>query len=102
MKHFMIFSLLGILLFSSFGCAGHHDRKRATIPILLPKGTDAGRQPIIVPEKESKKDKHKWKKHKKNKHKEKYAVCYKGKTKLVKEKNVEKFLRKGAYFGQCR
>ncbi|MDH4317318.1 MAG: hypothetical protein OEV64_02920 [Desulfobulbaceae bacterium] len=131
MKNLIILSLLGVILSLSFGCAGHHDRKKATTPIIVPKGNDPKRQPIIVPEKkdakrqpatvpakkdvkrhsevvsekESTRHHHEWKKHEKNnknKYKDRYPVCFKGKTKLVKEKDVEKFLDKGAYFGHCR
>lgn len=35
------------------------------------------------------------------KKKDKVAVCYKGKTKMVKKKDVKKFIKKGAELGRC-
>lgn len=51
---------------------------------------------IVVPaQKADKKEKHK---HKKD---DKVVMCYKGKTKLVKKKQIDKFLKKGARLGSC-
>ena len=58
---------------------------------------------IVVPgKKKPPKKKHHEKKHhgKKSKH-DKIAICHKGKTKMVKEKKLDKYLKKGATLGSC-
>jgi len=93
-----IFVLLSFVLLPFLTGCTHHSRNTSRRPILHPIDKDHKR-PILVPDKKPKKNKHKVKKTKKN---SQYAVCYKGKTKIVKEKNIDKFIRKGAYFGECR
>ena len=99
-----IFVLLSFLLLPLLTGCIHHSKNTSSRPILHPMDKDH-RYPKIIPEKKPKKKQvkhHKPKKIKKNKKKDRYAVCYKGETKMVKEKNVDKFVRKGAYFGKCR